>query len=101
MSSSSTFFVKFISSAPVCRQRASNFIIRCRHAFFASHFGERPPVCNKQCDFCSDFKALEKRKTLHVATKAKNVRVRVAEEEELYLLDAEDLYEGGKAGMKR
>lgn len=72
--------------------------IRCRHRTFSDFFGDEPPLCNKQCDVCTDRKAVEKRlenyfKNAMSAQLHKSGFISNGN-------DYRDLYGGGREGIK-
>ena len=76
---------------------------QCRHAAFASHFGDPIPFCDKNCDFCKDKMATQrvvneyKKYHLSIGFNAKPTSIAYESVEPC----KRDLYGGGKWGHKQ
>jgi ATP-dependent DNA helicase Q5 len=68
----------------------------CRHKLFTDHFGEPPPPCVDNCDFCKDKKAVQKMveefhmKCIEYSSSAFNVKD----------TDYAEMYGGGRKGQQ-
>ncbi|CAD7005253.1 unnamed protein product [Ceratitis capitata] len=70
--------------------------LRCRHKLFSDYFGDPPPDCNGQCDVCKHPKKIEKAlEMFHKLCMDGRFKSSVS------LEDSTDLYEGGRAAIKR
>ncbi|XP_068158554.1 ATP-dependent DNA helicase Q5 [Drosophila tropicalis] len=70
--------------------------VSCRHRLFADFFGDPPPECNGQCDVCKHPKRVEKAlEMFHRLCMDNQFKSQIS------LQDCADLYEGGRAGVKR
>ncbi|XP_034656034.1 ATP-dependent DNA helicase Q5 [Drosophila subobscura] len=68
----------------------------CRHKLFADFFGDPAPQCNGQCDVCKRPKNAEKALEMF-----HRLCMDDAFKSHISLQDCADLYEGGRAGVKR
>ncbi|XP_067612820.1 uncharacterized protein RecQ5 [Eurosta solidaginis] len=70
--------------------------LRCRHRLFSDYFGDPPPDCKNQCDVCKHPKKIEKAlEMFHKLVMDARFKSHVS------LEDNADLYEGGRAAIKR
>ncbi|XP_001353701.3 ATP-dependent DNA helicase Q5 [Drosophila pseudoobscura] len=79
-------------------EKISEFCERtsCRHKLFADFFGDPAPPCNGQCDVCKRPKNAEKALEMF-----HRLCMDDAFKSHISLQDCADLYEGGRAGVKR
>ncbi|XP_014289511.1 ATP-dependent DNA helicase Q5 [Halyomorpha halys] len=71
--------------------------LRCRHWTFAQYFGDEKPKCIKKCDVCADQKSVENLlNDFHRIGDSKTLAITSAEYEKNF----NDLYEGGRRGLK-
>ncbi|CAH1132756.1 unnamed protein product [Ceutorhynchus assimilis] len=68
---------------------------QCRHILFSNHFGEPPPVCKKNCDWCKDKKAVREMVEFFL-TKSVQYSTHVSSYNDM---DYEDLYGKGRKGI--
>ncbi len=76
---------------------------QCRHGVFSKFFGDKAPVCGKQCDVCFEPKAAEKRVQRYQQVQIERSGGGIGS---LVLKNGDcefdiDLYEGGRRGTKR
>ncbi|XP_064552301.1 ATP-dependent DNA helicase Q5 [Drosophila montana] len=69
---------------------------RCRHKLFADYFGDPTPDCSCQCDVCKRPKQAEK-----ALETFQRLCMDATFKSHVSLADCADLYEGGRAGIKR
>lgn len=75
---------------------------RCRHMCITDYFGDEKPDCNKACDVCKDLKKAEK--ALDQMMKGSFGSMRKGLGGGIYCIeegDADDLYGGGRRGVKK
>nr|CAI5823614.1 unnamed protein product [Callosobruchus analis] len=68
----------------------------CRHKLFSNYFGEPPPQCKKNCDFCENKVKVKEAAELFL-TKSIQFNTKATSYSEM---DYQDLYGGGRRGAK-
>ena len=75
------------------------FYCSCRHAAFATYFGDALPKCVKGCDACESSRAVEKKVAGYRASivRRSNYHTNAVK---ITAADYSDQYEGGRHGRK-
>ncbi|CAH1981247.1 unnamed protein product [Acanthoscelides obtectus] len=68
----------------------------CRHKLFSNYFGEPPPKCKKNCDFCENKKKVNEAAELFL-TKSIQYNSKATSYSDM---DYQDMYGGGRRGAK-
>ncbi|XP_076256872.1 ATP-dependent DNA helicase Q5-like isoform X2 [Rhynchophorus ferrugineus] len=68
---------------------------QCRHMLFSSYFGENPPDCKKNCDWCKDKRSVEKMVEIFHIKSVQFTTAACSYNE----MDYGDLYGGGRKGI--
>ncbi|XP_065359615.1 ATP-dependent DNA helicase Q5 [Calliphora vicina] len=71
-------------------------MMQCRHKLFSNYFGDPTPECVDKCDVCKNPKKMEK-----ALQTFQRLCMDAAFKTGISLEDSADLYEGGRAGIKR
>ena len=71
-----------------------DYSFSCRHAVFSHYFGDKPPNCKGQCDYCKNPKDTESKIQAFFSSDLSKIPG-------LDLDDDQDLYGGGRRGQAK